>query len=74
MSTRTDVEVIRVRAHELSEHPEAGTADENWLRAERELGVPAATAAERQITRMEEGWSLEEIYAEQVRAAEVVRG
>jgi CHAD domain-containing protein len=39
VSTRTDVEVIRVRAHELSERPEAGTADENWLRAENELGV-----------------------------------
>ncbi len=37
MSTRTDVEVIRVRAHELSERLDAGTADENWLRAEREL-------------------------------------
>jgi CHAD domain-containing protein len=39
VSTRTDVEVIRVRALELSERPEADTADENWLRAERELGV-----------------------------------
>ena len=35
---------------------------------------PAANAAERQIARVEEGWSLEEIYAEQVRAGEVVRG
>jgi CHAD domain-containing protein len=39
VSTRTDVEVIRVRAHELSERPEVGSADENWLRAERELVV-----------------------------------
>ena len=38
------------------------------------LTVPATTAAERQIARFAEGWSLEEIYAEQVRAAEVVRG
>ena len=38
------------------------------------LTVPATTAAERQIARYDEGWSLEEIYAEQVRAAEVVRG
>jgi carboxylate-amine ligase len=38
------------------------------------LTVPATTAAERQIARFDEGWSLEEIYAEQVRAAEVVRG
>jgi carboxylate-amine ligase len=39
-----------------------------------QLRVPAANAAERQIARIEEGWSFEEIYAEQVRAAEVVRG
>jgi len=43
-----------------------------------ELGVaiafPAANAAERQIARLEEGWSLEEVYAEQVRAGDVVRG
>jgi len=38
------------------------------------LSIPAANAAERQIARVEEGWSLEEIYAEQVRAAEIVRG
>jgi hypothetical protein len=38
------------------------------------LAVPAKTAAERQIDRFEEGWSLEEIYAEQVRTGEVVRG
>ncbi len=38
------------------------------------LALPAANAAERQIARIEEGWGLEEIYAEQVRAAEVVRG
>jgi glutamate---cysteine ligase / carboxylate-amine ligase len=36
--------------------------------------VPSANAAERQIARAEEGWTLEEIYAEQVKAAEVVRG
>jgi carboxylate-amine ligase len=38
------------------------------------LSIPAANAAERQIGRVEEGWSLEEVYAEQVRAGEVVRG
>jgi carboxylate-amine ligase len=38
------------------------------------LVVPAANAAERQVARIEEGWGLEEIYAEQVRAGEVVRG
>jgi glutamate---cysteine ligase / carboxylate-amine ligase len=53
------------------------------------LAIPAANAAERQIARIEEGWSLEEIYAEQAKlvaryraspgsaaegAGEVVRG
>src|SRR5262249_49051752 len=38
------------------------------------LAIPAANAAERQIARIEEGWSLEEIYAEQVRAGQVVHG
>ncbi len=36
------------------------------------LGVPAANAAERQIARYEEGATLEEIYAEQVRPKETV--
>ena len=48
----------------------APVADELGL----SLAIPTANAAERQIARIEEGWSLEEIYAEQVRAAEVVRG
>jgi hypothetical protein len=39
VSTRTDVEVVRVRAHELSNSPEAGTPEENWLHAERGLSV-----------------------------------
>jgi carboxylate-amine ligase len=39
-----------------------------------QFAVPAANAAERQIARLEEGRSLEEIYAEQVRAGEVVSG
>jgi carboxylate-amine ligase len=39
-----------------------------------QLAIPLANAAERQIARAEEGWTLEDIYAEQVRAAEVVRG
>ena len=38
------------------------------------LAIPSANAAERQIARAAEGWSIEEVYAEQVRAAEVVRG
>jgi hypothetical protein len=36
--------------------------------------VPAANAAERQIARFDDGASLEEIYSEQVRATEPVRG
>jgi hypothetical protein len=36
------------------------------------LAVPAQNAAERQIARYEEGATLEEIYAEQVRPKEVV--
>jgi carboxylate-amine ligase len=38
------------------------------------LAIPAANAAERQIARHEEGASLEEIYAEQARPKEPVRG
>jgi carboxylate-amine ligase len=38
------------------------------------LAVPALTAADRQIARFEEGATLEEIYAEQVRAGEPVEG
>jgi glutamate---cysteine ligase / carboxylate-amine ligase len=39
-----------------------------------QLAVPSANAAERQIARVEEAWTLEEIYAEQVKTGEVVRG
>jgi carboxylate-amine ligase len=38
------------------------------------LAVPARNAAERQIARFEEGASLEEVYAEQVRAGEPIGG
>ena len=38
------------------------------------LAVPERNAAERQIGRFEDGASLEEIYAEQVRAAETIGG
>jgi len=48
------------------------TAEE--LGAAEYLAVPAANAAERQIARFDEGASLEEIYAEQVRPKEIVRG
>jgi carboxylate-amine ligase len=48
------------------------TAEE--LGAAQYIAIPAANAAERQIARYEEGATLEEIYAEQVRPKEVVRG
>jgi glutamate---cysteine ligase / carboxylate-amine ligase len=38
------------------------------------LAVPERNAAERQIERLEDGMSLEEIYAEQVRATETIGG
>jgi hypothetical protein len=38
------------------------------------LNIPAQNAAERQIARFEEGASLREIYAEQVRAGEPIGG
>ena len=38
------------------------------------LAVPEQNAAERQIERFESGASLEEIYAEQVRATETIGG
>jgi hypothetical protein len=38
------------------------------------LAIPAANAAERQIARHEEGATLEQIFAEQVRVSEGVRG
>ncbi len=38
------------------------------------LAIPERNAAERQIARHDEGWSLEEIYAEQIGATERVRG
>ncbi|MEP6910688.1 MAG: YbdK family carboxylate-amine ligase [Actinomycetota bacterium] len=44
------------------------------LGAAEYLTVPTANAAERQIARLEEGASLEAIYAEQVRPKEVVGG
>jgi CHAD domain-containing protein len=34
-----DPEAVRARAYELSQSPDAGTDEDNWLRAERELGV-----------------------------------
>jgi hypothetical protein len=38
------------------------------------LTIPQANAAERQRARLEQGASLQEIYAEQVAAGEPVRG
>jgi len=44
------------------------------LGADGYLAIPAANAAERQIARFEQGATLEQIYAEQVRASERVGG
>jgi carboxylate-amine ligase len=49
----------------------APVADE--IGAATHLAIPARNAAERQIQRLEEGASLREIYAEQVRAGEPIR-
>jgi len=41
-------EEIRERAYEISQRPDAGTEEENWLRAEQELrseGAPATKPA-----------------------------
>ena len=37
---RSDEDAIRRRAHEISLSEDTGTAEENWLRAERELHPP----------------------------------
>jgi CHAD domain-containing protein len=36
---QTDAHGVRERAYEISQEPDAGTPDENWERAERELAV-----------------------------------
>ena len=41
-----DEDACRLRAFEISLTEEAGTPEENWLRAERELGAGPASAAE----------------------------
>ena len=46
----------------------------SYLGAAQWLAVPDRNGAERQIARHEEGASLEEIFVEQVRAGERVRG
>jgi glutamate---cysteine ligase / carboxylate-amine ligase len=61
----------RARIEQLLEWV-APVADE--IGAASFLAVPDRNAAERQIARFEEGASLEEIYAEQVRAGEAVGG
>ncbi|HXH98445.1 MAG TPA: CHAD domain-containing protein, partial [Gaiellaceae bacterium] len=38
-SERVDGHAVRERAYEISQLPDAGTPEENWLRAERELRV-----------------------------------
>jgi carboxylate-amine ligase len=74
-------EFIDLRTHEV--RPTRAAIEEliEWVQplaeelgAAEYLAVPAANAAERQIARFEEGASLEEIYAEQVRPKEAVGG
>jgi carboxylate-amine ligase len=74
-------EFIDLRTHEV--RPTRAAIEEliEWvhpvaeeLGAAEYLSIPAANAAERQIARYEEGASLEEIYAEQVRRKEAVGG
>jgi carboxylate-amine ligase len=62
--TRAAIEDLIEWVHPIAE--ELGAAEY--------LIVPAANAAERQIARLEEGASLQEIYAEQVRRRETVGG
>ena len=54
-----DHEAIRRRAFEISAGPDAGTPEENWLRAEEELRHPSPAE---DATRHEE---LEEAHAEE---------
>ena len=74
-------EMIDLRTHEV--RPTRAAIEEliEWVQpVAEELGaaeyltVPAANAAERQIARHEEGATLKEIYAEQVRPKEAVSG
>ena len=74
-------ELIDLRTHEV--RPTRAAIEEliEWVQPVAEelgaaeyLAVPAANAAERQIARFEEGATLEEIYAEQVRPKEAVGG
>jgi glutamate---cysteine ligase / carboxylate-amine ligase len=74
-------EMINLRTHEV--RPTRAAIEEliEWVQPVAEelgaaeyLAVPTANAAERQIARHEEGASLEEIYAEQVRPKEAVSG
>jgi glutamate---cysteine ligase / carboxylate-amine ligase len=59
-----EVRPARAELERLSEWI-APVADELGL----QLAIPPANAAERQIARADEGWSLEEIYAEQVKSS-----
>jgi len=69
--TRGEAIPARARIEQLIEWVEP-VADE--IGAAPYLAVPEQNAAERQIERFDEGVSLEEIYAEQVRAGEPIGG
>src|SRR5207247_9483901 len=68
---RYEVRPARAALEELIEWVQPVAAERG---AADYLAVPAANSAERQIARFEEGASLEEIYAEQVRPKEPVGG
>src|SRR5439155_19672262 len=74
-------ELIDLRTHQV--RPARAALEEliEWVQpvaaelgAAEYLAVPAANPAERQIARFDDGASLEEIYAEQVRPKETVGG
>jgi glutamate---cysteine ligase / carboxylate-amine ligase len=74
-------ELIDLRTHEVRSTRAALEELIEWVQPVAEelgaaeyLAIPSANAAERQIARLEEGASLEEIYAEQVRPKKAVSG
>ena len=74
-------DLIDLRTHAVRPARQAIEELIEWMRPVAEelgaadyLAVPASNAAERQIARFEEGATLEEIYAEQLRPREAVSG
>ena len=65
---RQDVEAVRRRAFEISRGPDAGTAEENWLRAEEELRRPGAAE---DATRREESQAARDAQHDELLQAEI---